>query len=75
MQIPVSDVAGCSINYKYFLPTTNQVVLASRKEKTVLFDKCMKLNMQKTRTVVKMIKVSIETLKNKDTVQSYILLV
>ena len=59
MQFPVSAVAGYFENYKYFIPKTKQVVVATRKEKMVLFDKCMKLNMQDTRTVVKMIKVSI----------------
>ena len=59
MQFPVSAVAGYFENYKYFLPKTNKVVLATRKEKSVLFDRCMKLSMQDTRTVVKMIKVSI----------------
>ena len=64
MQFPVSAVAGYFEDYKHFLPKTKQVVLATHKEKTVLFDKCMKLNMQDARTVVKMIKVSTENLIN-----------
>ena len=64
MQFPVSAVAGDFENYKYFLPKTNQIVLATRKEKLVLLDKCTKLNMQDARTVVKMIKVSTENLIN-----------
>ena len=64
MQYPLSAVPGYFEDYKYFLPKTNQVDFATRKEKSVLFDKCKKLNMQDARTVVKIIKVSTEKLIN-----------